>query len=786
MSFKQILKEKEFWILCSLALIMFPGAILFGETFFYRDIYLHHLPVKKLLAQILKSGQLPFWNPYFCGGQPFLAENHFSVLYPSNLLYLILPTYAAFNFNIIGHVILGAAGAYCLARFIGMSPHSSLLCGVVFSFCGYSLSLINLPNRLLAQPYIPWLTLLWHRFLIEKSLRWFFLCLLLGMFQVFAGAPEWTLISFLLLFIWSIAYPYQVIRSRRIFGLMVLGIMIALASAVQLLPSLEMVAVSSRAQKTTFESFAVWSLHFERLPEIILPNFLGRIDTLSSTDYWGSKVEDEHFPFILSIYFGIGILLLIFSGLKHSEKNLRKFQYSIAALSIAALLLSFGRYFPLTYLVYQWVPGVDYFRFPEKFLCIAILPISLLAASGFESNWCEEKRPGRKVVIFLWSFVLGFGLLLWLVLADRSFLINFSAVFFKQPVSDVLSSGVARSILHTLIILGLLASIYTARRFRQLQWQKIAVLAVIALDLMIAGWNLNPLAPISFYEETPNAVNLVRNELHGGKFYRTSNPHGIVLKAPSNHILWQYRWNEEVLEGHLGATYGISTIFHDSIDGLEQKRLADLTNSIKSIPWANRLPLLSAAGVSVIMTHEKVSVPGIELRYVLRNQSNVPFYIYKNKEAVIHASRVTRIISRKHFKDSFEALTDQTFSPKTAAISDEVLQSIECSDSGASVHLLRESLLETEYETAGTCESYIAFTLPYYKNWEVSVDGRPERLLRMNWAFSGVKVQEGKHRIILHYTARSIKIGAMISVASIFLLGVTSLRSRIFRRKNHL
>lgn len=776
MSFRQIVKEKEFWILCPLVLLMFPGTFLFGETFFYRDIYLHALPVKKLCSQLLRSGQLPLWHPYLNGGQPLLAEINFSVFYPSNLLYLILPLYTAFNLITIGHLILGAAGAYCLGRFIGLSVLSSLLCGIIFSCCGYSLSLLNFPKGTLAHAYIPWLTVIWHRFLLEKNFRWFFLCVLLGVLQIFAGVPEWTLIIFLLMFVWSVAYPYQVSMPRRIIGLILLGIIIILCSAIQLIPSLEMVAVSSRGQQNSFDSFAVWSLHFERVPEIILPNFLGRIDTISSSDYWGSKIEDQFFPYILSIYFGIGVLLLSLSGVKSIDKSLQKLRFSLAAVSILALLFSLGRYFPLTYFLYQYIPGIDHFRYPEKFLCIAILPISLLAAFGFESQWCNDQKPGKKVVIVLWSFVIGLGLLMWLVLVNQSFFNIFAEAFFKRPPSAVMRSGIAGSILHALLILIFLTLIYTVRRVRQSQWNKIALLVVITLDLFIAGRGLNPLAPVSFYEETPDAVKLVRKELSGGKFYRTPNPPNIVLKAPSNDILWQYRWNQEVLADYLATTYEISTIFHGTIDGLEQKRLVDLSNAINFIPWPNRLPLLSAAGVTVIMTHEKLSVSGIELRYVLKNQSNVPFYIYKNKEAVIPASRVSRILSRKHFKNSFEALTDQNFSPKTAAVSDEVSDSIECSDSTASVHPLRQSLLAMEYETSGICKGYIVFTLPFYKNWEVTVDEKPAHLLRMNWAFSGVKVPEGKHSISLHYNTRSIKIGAMISLITLFLLVVFTLK----------
>jgi uncharacterized membrane protein YfhO len=192
---------------------------------------------------------------------------------------------------------------------------------------------------------------------------------------------------------------------------------------------------------------------------------------------------------------------------------------------------------------------------------------------------------------------------------------------------------------------------------------------------------------------------------------------------------------------------------------------------LKTVPWKNRLPLLSAAGVSVIMTHEKLSFSGVELRYVLQNQSNVTFYIYKNNNAIIAATRVSKVLYQQSFNNSFDALTDQNFLPKTFAISDDVESTSNCDDPQASVRTVRQNLKEMEYETEGSCEGFIVLTLPYYKNWEVTVDEKPDRLLRMNWAFSGVKVPQGKHQIRFHYSSRSLKVGALISVSSLMLVG---------------
>jgi hypothetical protein len=736
-TFRQILKEKEFWILCCLGVLMFPGTLI-GETFFYRDLYLHYLPQKKLLSQMILNGELPLWNPYLHGGQPFLAEIDFSVLYPSNLLYLILPVYIAFDADIIGHLIFGAAGAYCLARFSGLSAWSSAMCGVVFAFCGFSLSIINLMNRMLAHPYLPWLCVFWHRLLVEKKALWFLISVLFSTFQIFAGAPEWSLITFLLVFIWSMWGSYELQLKKRIFWLLLLGVSTALLSAVQLIPTYEMTSVSSRAVPGNFEIFSQWSVHFKRIPEMFLPNFFGRIDTLSAADYWGTRVEDFGFPYILSIYFGLPVIVFAIAGIQKT-----KFHYALAATALLGILFSLGRYFPLTRVLYEIIPSLDRFRYPVKFLCLALVPISYLAATGFEKQWISgEWRPKRIILIAVWS-ICGLLFTLALLLKNNSFADTFSRTVFEIPSTQVLQSGVIRSIFHSLIIVFLFSLLYTTRLFRISSWQKIALFGIVALDLMIAGKNLNPLAPVSFYEQTPDVVSLVRKEIGEGKFYRTPNPPGIVLNAPTNDVVWQYRWNQEVLSEHLGASYGIPMIFHGDIDGLAQKKLIDLTNRINVLPWTSRVSMLSNGGVTVIMTHEKLSLPGIEPAYILRNRSNVPFYLYRNRKAKVPAERIP-------------------IAP--------------CEDSKSSIRLLHRSMRELRYEASGDCNAILKLSLPFYEGWKVFIDKKAVRFMSIDSPFSAVQVPSGTHSVLLLYSPTTVKIGALISIIALVVLVIFTVR----------
>lgn len=59
----------------------------------------------------------------------------------------------------------------------------------------------------------------------------------------------------------------------------------------------------------------------------------------------------------------------------------------------------------------------------------------------------------------------------------------------------------------------------------------------------------------------------------------------------------------------------------------------------------------------------------------------------------------------------------------------------------------------------------------YYPNWHVYVDGKEEKLLKVNLAFQGVKVEEGEHKIIFRYERPPyFKTGYLITLLTIPVL----------------
>ena len=92
-------------------------------------------------ASVLRNaafGQLPLWNPWYCGGNVLWANPQVSLISPVYLLALVMPLALAMKLNIVGHYVLGCVGMHLvLRRLIGVqSPFVVVYLACLFVFSG--------------------------------------------------------------------------------------------------------------------------------------------------------------------------------------------------------------------------------------------------------------------------------------------------------------------------------------------------------------------------------------------------------------------------------------------------------------------------------------------------------------------------------------------------------------------------------------------------------------------------------------------------------------------------
>lgn len=829
-SLPSLLKEKPLWLLVVMGILFFYRPLFLGETFFFRDLFSIFLTQKQLFIETLRAGELPLWDQYLHGGRPYFANALNSTWYPTNLLFLILPFFRAFNSIIVLHFLGYLIFAYLLARIIGLQPVSSFIVAIVYGFCGYTLSLINLLNMFLAMTHLPMLILCWHLFLLRKQRRWFLMAVFIGGIQVCAGSPEINILSILFLLGWSICYPfYSISLIRRLLLWGFLGAFIIGIASVQIIPQAEMLAYSSRRYGLNYETLTMWSLLPKRLLEFLFPAFFGRVGTIQwEQNYWGSAIIPEHIPLLLSLYMGgVSTMLAIIGGIhKNHQKGLpRRVRFFLLGVISGAILLSFGRFFPFFRSMCQYVPFISLFRYPIKFLSAAILPWALLTGYTVDLHFGSKRQtmqsaqplpsgnsvispyiPSRGFLGFIWGIALALCLFTFVFSVSENFAQRIQIALFTRT-DTIMYSGLRASFLHATGIWILMALLYQYRRMRKLSWQGWFLAIILLVDFLSAGNQINHYAPEDFFTKPPNAVNIVRQYRDEGRIFRTQHPaHQFSLRHLPDDIMWMYRWSFEVLDNSFAAFFRLPVIFHIDFDRLAPATIMQLKILIESLSWEQRLPLLSAGNVTIIITSEDLSFSSVERIGDIPNWSGIPFYIYRNDAAARPVEFVTKWKKVDNDPDALGSMLDPRYDSGDIVILQVPESTIELllspkplTDDPVTISINRDAGLElldgvsapetcgqaqiTDQDTTTTvlkysvstqCEGYLVFSETFYPGWHITVNGEPTQILRANYAFSAIYLPPGDHEIIRRYRPMSLIIGVLFSMVACAALIVVS------------
>ena len=758
------LKEKELWLLVILGIALFSEPLFFGKTFFFGDLFYYFLPEKKLIGSFIRAGDFPLWNPYLYGGQPFLANLNNGVLYPSTLLYAFLPPLTAFNIDIVLHLILCAVCSYLLARGLGFRPFSAFVCGLVFGFSGYTLSHGNLFNRLLSFPYLPLSLFFWHRTISSGSRKWLIFTAIAVTIQFMAGAPETSLLTVASLFFLSLVYRGKYSRKKSVVAAMLVCLFVLGLSAIQTLPTAELLLQSPRGKFSSYVVFTDYSVHPKRLPELVLPGFLG--DVADPSHFWGTSMQDGGSLFVSSIYFGMLALFLAAYGAFNRRCNEilpASLRLAFFGIFVVSLLLSLGRYLPGFPLLFH-LPFVSFFRYPVKFLAVALVPLSLLCAAAVEHLFAPSNpmKPSAKFLSICW--------ILFLTLVAIFFLFPAWIPFFFGYQNAVISNGVRQSLIHAMAIFLLACLSFQLFRIKSFKGQQWLLGGILTLDLIWAGAAINPYIPRAVFLQNYPLVDLVKKEIDDGRVYRPSTGR-VKLNAPSPDIAYGIQWDLATLNAYTNAFFEIPLIYNLSLESLETSRLRDLRLTVSSVPWKNRIPFLSVGDVSIVVTPDQLDISDLQPIGRIDTNSNMPFYIYRNPNSVSRIRFYNSGAIVRSASEALAALQHPDFDAQKFVILEGATHPEKsCADTKVEVQRLAQRPNFSSYHVRNHCDGFLYVSEPYYKGWRVTSDGNPATIVPANEAFFAVALASGDHTISIRYLPQSFLIGAAFSV--ITLLGM--------------
>lgn len=381
---------RQRWIL-SVALATI--ALWFSTTsfFFLRDNYATHYPVKVLTGEILRSGELPMWDPFSGGGQPLAGNPNYLTFYPSTFLHLLLPDHVAFTLHFVVHLILGFWGTFRLARFLGVGGELALAGAALYIVTGPVVSTTSFYNLVVVAGLTPWLAYFAGR--LARSDRPFDDAFRLGGVAGLIGLSGEMVTTVaagllvLVLFGVELLPRWRQIVFATVVALVVVSPMVSAWEEIH--ANSERAVLGTSAAETLLASVSP-----ERLSEIFLGPGVPRFDSGASE---GGGVA----AFLPSLLLGLLLVpAMLDTGRSSSGKRLR--------LALVLLIfLSLGSFNPVVSRAVELAGGVP-FRYPQKLLLASSLAASLLAIIWLE-RWSEKSRAtiGR-VGIFV-AIAIGVG-----------------------------------------------------------------------------------------------------------------------------------------------------------------------------------------------------------------------------------------------------------------------------------------------------------------------------------------------------------------------------------------
>ncbi|HEV7283042.1 MAG TPA: hypothetical protein VGN57_22740 [Pirellulaceae bacterium] len=426
--------------------------LLRGELPVFRDVRHFYQPMERRQQQAWSEGRVPLWNHSEGTGFPEFAEATAATFYPGKVVFALpLPWGVPWFLYFVGHAGIACFGARRFARSCRLSAKASLLAGAAYAASGELLFQSCNPVYLVGAAWLPWA--LAEAILLRRTLK---LSHAIGLAAsttlAFLGGDPQTVYHVALLiagaFLIEIAFAGLRQAKRRIFsqsaqrrhillgrsspqwtfrarfaGLLAFAAALTVGlSAIQLLPAVEWFRESDRAllqtgdgaEEREFNRYD-FSVGPWRWADFFVPEALGSPFPIQRR--WSYVVVPETRVWTPSYYLGLAPLLLLPAALTVSRTRRRALlPLGLTAASLGCALGHYGLgYFAkeiaayagtsvdlpspwggLYWLLAEWAPLYDLFRYPAKWMPSASLGIAVAGAAGLDSL---QFRPGRNTSV---------------------------------------------------------------------------------------------------------------------------------------------------------------------------------------------------------------------------------------------------------------------------------------------------------------------------------------------------------------------------------------------------
>jgi len=777
------------WLLALFAPLLSPRRALAS-----RDIPLFHLPLRAAFHHLAAHGRLPVWNPWLHGGQPILSNPSYAAFYPPSWLVLAVPPAYALSLLAVLHAALAFAGAWWLARRLGARRGAAALAALGFTGSGASLSLLNAFTLFCSMAWFPWVLAAGDAALRGDAQGpggrrgWLRPALLAGgalAMQLLNGEPVTVVVSGLGLLALAATAPDRPRRLPRL--LLAVAVALALA-AVQLLPTRARLADSPRAGGLDPRQAATWSAPPSRLVELAFPRFFGDPASPREGRFFGWRLHDRDYPYVLSLYPGLLLSVLGVCAIALWPIP-RRGAWAVAFL--LGVFLALGRHNPLFAGLRAAVPVLAVLRFPEKFAILAVAALGFAGALGWQRLLDERaagRRPAADFPLVLSLVLLATATLLTAILYGAPRAALWFIARYGGPGLDRAAAlrglgylrGEGLAAVATTAAVALLLALCRARRPSPRALTAAAV-ALLAVDLWHYDRGLVATLPAVEYQNPPPLITLLGPP--GSRVYVQPPPDGqpdLVRRAgdarlaPTRSLLAR-------LEPYAGSLWGVPYALDEDYD-LMLTGSASLANTVLAAEWrqpALAYRFLGAWNVGTLLLRK---TPREWAAEVAREPAALPVRAVRNPFVLPRYRFVPRVSFHDSYKSALYLSRQEGYAvavhehcvrpgvPPADATYPAPPRPLQLVDEGGRIGL--------RYRAASPGFFVVAMT--FDDGWRASIDGAPVPAYATGTCQLGVELPAGEHALLLEYRQRLLPAGAAVTLLS--LLGWAAALAALGRR----
>ncbi len=727
----------------------FHELVFMKRALFYFDVTEINHPYRDFFANELKAGRFSRWHPGLYCGHPLYSESQAGYLHPFKyLLYPWLPTWKAFGLDTVLSIWLAGAGTYgWLRRHVGRA--GAWAGCAIFALSGYTWAHFihtSMINALASVPFAFWaLETAWD----GRRLRGVALGALALACQVFAGHLQDVILTGSALAVYG---AFRALTERRwsgrawAFGAVVLmGVVAVLLSAVQWIPSKELIDRSPRSGGLDWEDLTYGSWSPELLPAIVVREAFGT--RARDTDWM-----DGFYPHLeMNTYVGVVGLMLAIIGLSAARNRWVAFWPVLGALG---LLLMLGKY---TFLmdVFPHIPFINTGRIPVRYHLWFATSTAVLAAVGVDRlarTECRSIRLKPALITLAALTIVSIAIMAWIyapVWTEPSrWRLKYHADRYGWLRSELLWGALRTSLLAATAIVVLLKTRQSINH-RTRAAASIAICALIAVDLLGAHSVDVPTVDPAYWSTTPATARWLKQQPNLGRIF---GEHALASGEPgyaSEPI--NLLAARELLAWSLPPVWGLSSTAGETpIIPRRRLRFTAHEDVVARFDVEGLSHVLAASS-----TAEKRLGPGTRVGNVTihSNAGHLPRARLLGKPAYAR--------DEQHASALMKSLNEEIRDRIIVEDPDRPLR--EDAEVSGSAQITVDMPERLDVDVSAQTPAYLFLADSFDPGWTATVDGAPAPIRPAYAAFRAVLVPAGRHRVQFRYEPAGFRLGLAVT-----------------------